>query len=65
MKLGLRNGLVIYQGGGSVYAGDEVFISPSLIVTPADIDEFVERLALTLEEVQAQVLPDAVSEALV
>jgi adenosylmethionine-8-amino-7-oxononanoate aminotransferase len=62
---GLRNGLVIYQGGGSVYASDEVFISPSLIVTPADIDEIVERLALTLEEVQAQVSPDAVSEALV
>jgi adenosylmethionine-8-amino-7-oxononanoate aminotransferase len=59
---GLRNGLVIYQSGGSAYASDEVFISPSLIVTPTDIDEIVKRLSQTLEEVQAEVLPDGVLE---
>jgi adenosylmethionine-8-amino-7-oxononanoate aminotransferase len=53
---GLANGLVIYQSGGSAYASDEVFISPSLIVTRNDIDEIVARLRRTLEEVQAEVL---------
>ena len=58
---GLANGLVIYQSGGSAYASDEVFISPSLIVTTGDIDEIVARLRRTLEEVQAEVLPTVVS----
>jgi adenosylmethionine-8-amino-7-oxononanoate aminotransferase len=58
-KRGLANGLVIYQSGGSAYASDEVFISPSLIVTRDDIDEIVSRLVRTLEEVQAEVLPGA------
>lgn len=56
---GLANGLVIYQSGGSAYASDEVFISPSLIVTRDDIDEIVGRLARTLAEVQAEVMPAA------
>ena len=43
-KAGLKNGLVIYQSGGSAVASDEVFISPPLIVTRADIDEIVARL---------------------
>jgi adenosylmethionine-8-amino-7-oxononanoate aminotransferase len=54
---GLANGLVIYQSGGSAYASDEVFISPSLIVTSEDIDEIVARLERTLADVQAEVLP--------
>jgi adenosylmethionine-8-amino-7-oxononanoate aminotransferase len=58
---GLANGLVIYQSGGSAYASDEVFISPSLIVTRNDIDEIVARLRRTLEEVQAGVLGAAVA----
>ena len=41
IRAGLANGLVIYQSGGSAYASDEVFISPSLIVTRDDIDEIV------------------------
>jgi len=56
---GLHNGLVIYQSGGSVYASDEVFISPPLVVSRADIDEIVERFGRTLEEVQAEVLEHA------
>ncbi len=60
---GLRNGLVIYQSGGSAYASDEVFISPSLIVTRDDIDEIVARLTRTLEEVQADVLPGITAPA--
>jgi adenosylmethionine-8-amino-7-oxononanoate aminotransferase len=58
-RTGLRNGLVIYQSGGSAVASDEVFISPPLIVNRDDIDEIVSRLARTLEEVQAEVLPAA------
>lgn len=60
-KRGLANGLVIYQSGGSAYASDEVFISPSLIVTREDIDEIVDRLARTLAEVQAEILPASAS----
>jgi adenosylmethionine-8-amino-7-oxononanoate aminotransferase len=56
---GLANGVVIYQSGGSAYASDEVFISPPLIVTRDDIDEIVARVARTLEQVQADVLPAA------
>ncbi|MHB8891935.1 MAG: aminotransferase family protein [Candidatus Limnocylindrales bacterium] len=56
---GLANGLVIYQSGGSAYASDEVFISPSLIVQRDDVDEIVARLQRTLQEVQAEVLPAA------
>ncbi len=56
---GLKNGLVIYQSGGSHYASDEVFISPPLIVTSADIDEIVAKFAQTLEDVQSAVLPTA------
>lgn len=56
---GLANGIVIYQSGGSAYASDEVFISPSLIVTREDIDDIVDRLERTLAEVQAEVLPSA------
>lgn len=54
---GLENGVVIYQGGGSAYASDEVFISPPLIVSRDDIDEIVARVGRTLEQVQADVLP--------
>jgi adenosylmethionine-8-amino-7-oxononanoate aminotransferase len=58
-KAGLKNGLVIYQSGGSAVASDEVFISPPLIVTRGDVDEIVARLARTLEQVQDEVLPSA------
>jgi adenosylmethionine-8-amino-7-oxononanoate aminotransferase len=55
----LENGVVIYQSGGSAYASDEIFISPPLIVTREDIDEIVGRVARTIEQVQAAVLPGA------
>jgi len=54
---GIENGLVIYQSGGSVYASDEVFISPPLIVQRADIDEIVARFERALRQVQEEVLP--------
>jgi adenosylmethionine-8-amino-7-oxononanoate aminotransferase len=60
---GLQNGVVIYPSGGSVYASDEVLISPPLVVTAEDIDEIVARLARTLEAVQAEVLPAASADA--
>ena len=60
---GLANNVVIYQSGGSVHASDEVFISPPLVVTREDIDEIVARVAVTLEEVQAVVLPKAAGAA--
>ncbi len=53
---GLANGLVIYQSGGSYFASDEVFISPPLIATRADIDEIVARYGRTLEQVSEEVL---------
>jgi len=53
---GLRNGLVIYQSGGSTVASDEIFISPPLIVTRTDIDEIVERFSRTLEQAQSEVV---------
>lgn len=60
---GLTNGVVIYQSGGSAYASDEIFISPPLVVTADDIDEIVARFTRTLEEVQAEVLPEAGASA--
>ena len=63
-QTGLRNGLVIYQSGGSFTASDEVFISPSLICTREDIDEIVARYTRTLEQVSERVLgPAAVAAA--
>ena len=59
---GQRNGLLIYQSGGSAYASDEIFISPPLIVTHDDIDEIMTRFARTLEEVQAEVLPTTTAD---
>lgn len=62
-RAGLRNGLVVYQSGGSSVASDEVFISPPLIVTREDVDEIVSRLAATLEQVRADVLPSVAAGA--
>jgi adenosylmethionine-8-amino-7-oxononanoate aminotransferase len=45
-------GLMIYPGAG---AGDQVLISPPLIVTSADVDEIVDRFALALADVRADV----------
>ncbi len=56
---GLANGVVIYQGASNAYASDEVFISPPLVVTREDVDEIVRRVSLTLEQIQAEVLPGA------
>ncbi|MHB8958344.1 MAG: aminotransferase family protein [Candidatus Limnocylindrales bacterium] len=61
-KRGLANGLVVYQSGGSAVASDEVFISPPLIIDRQDVDEIVSRLVLSLEQVQAEVLPAAAAQ---
>lgn len=45
-------GLMIYPGAG---AGDQVLISPPLIVTSADVDEIVDRFALALADVRGEV----------
>jgi adenosylmethionine-8-amino-7-oxononanoate aminotransferase len=45
-------GLMIYPGAG---AGDQVLISPPLIVTSADVDEIVDRFALALADVRDEV----------
>jgi adenosylmethionine-8-amino-7-oxononanoate aminotransferase len=57
-EVGLENGIVIYQSGGSVVASDEIFISPPLVVSREDVDEIVRRFELTLRAVQAEVLPE-------
>jgi adenosylmethionine-8-amino-7-oxononanoate aminotransferase len=63
-QAGLKNGLVIYQSGGSFTASAEVFISPSLICTRDDIDEIVARFTRTLEQVSERVSgPTAVPAA--
>jgi len=49
---GLKNGIVLYTGGGSVNGkyGDHVMISPPLIITCKQIDDFAERLHKTIAE---------------
>jgi adenosylmethionine-8-amino-7-oxononanoate aminotransferase len=44
-----ERGLMIYPGSGT---GDQVLISPPLIVTSRDVDEIVDRFALALADVR-------------
>ncbi len=45
-------GLMIYPGAGADgVAGDQILVSPPLIVSREDIDEIVDRLALALDDV--------------
>jgi adenosylmethionine-8-amino-7-oxononanoate aminotransferase len=52
-----ERGLMVYPGAGADgVAGDQILVSPPLIVTDDDVETIVERLALALEDVAA-VLP--------
>lgn len=53
---GLENGIVVYTGGGSANGtyGDHVMISPPLIITKEQVDDFCERLEKTLDEACGQ-----------
>jgi adenosylmethionine-8-amino-7-oxononanoate aminotransferase len=54
-----QRGLMIYPGAGADgIAGDQVLLSPPLIVTESDVDEIVDRFALALADVRAD-LPAA------
>jgi len=51
-----ERGLMVYPGAGADgVAGDQILVSPPLIVERADVDAIVERLALALEDVAAAV----------
>ncbi|MBI2833907.1 MAG: aspartate aminotransferase family protein [Acidobacteria bacterium] len=55
----LAEGLAVYPGGGSVngLSGDHIMIAPPYIITEAQIEELVAKLARAVEKVQAQVDP--------
>ena len=50
---GLDNGLICYPTGGNVdgVRGDQIIVSPPYIATRAELDEIVDKLAKSLEEV--------------
>jgi adenosylmethionine-8-amino-7-oxononanoate aminotransferase len=51
-----ERGLMVYPGAGADgVAGDQILVSPPLIVKDDDVDTIVERLALALEDVAAAV----------
>jgi adenosylmethionine-8-amino-7-oxononanoate aminotransferase len=54
----MENGLMVYPMGGTIDGknGDHILIAPPFIVTEAQIDEIVDRLALTVEDVLAECL---------
>jgi adenosylmethionine-8-amino-7-oxononanoate aminotransferase len=52
-----ERGLMVYPGAGADgVAGDQILVSPPLIVTDDEVDTIVERLALALEDVAAALL---------
>lgn len=55
----MARGLMVYPAAGCVdgIAGDHVVIAPPYIVTPTEIDDIVERLALAIEDVVAESKP--------
>jgi hypothetical protein len=57
-SLAMENGLMVYPMGGTIDGknGDHILIAPPFIVTEAQIDEIVDRLALTVEDVLAECL---------
>jgi adenosylmethionine-8-amino-7-oxononanoate aminotransferase len=54
----MEHGLMVYPMAGTIDGrnGDHVLIAPPFIVTPAQIDEIVDRLAITVEHVLAECL---------
>ena len=55
--LARARGLMIYPGAGGDGAGDQILITPPLIVTHEDVDLIVDLLALALADLHLQ-LPD-------
>ena len=54
-RLARERGLMIYPGaGGDGTAGDQLLISPPLIVTREDVDLIVDLLALALADLHAE-----------
>ncbi len=53
----MANGLICYPGSGTADGrlGDHVLIAPPFIVTEAEIDELISRLAQSLEDVFAEI----------
>ena len=48
----MANGLMIYPMGGTIDGqyGDHILLAPPFIVTERDIDQIVDRLALSIEQ---------------
>jgi len=55
-ELAMENGLMVYPMGGTIDGrnGDHVLIAPPFIVTSAQVDEIVDRLALAVEQALAE-----------
>ena len=54
-RLARARGLMIYPGaGGDGVAGDQLLVSPPLVVTREDVDLIVDRLALSLGDLHAE-----------
>jgi adenosylmethionine-8-amino-7-oxononanoate aminotransferase len=53
--LALENGLMCYPMGGSLdgVAGDHVLLAPPYIISEAQLDEIVDKLARSIDEVIA------------
>lgn len=60
-ELAMEHGLMVYPMGGTIDGrnGDHILIAPPFIVTSAQVDEIVDRLALAVK----QVLTECVAQA--
>jgi adenosylmethionine-8-amino-7-oxononanoate aminotransferase len=52
--LARARGLMIYPGAGGGAVGEQFLVTPPLIVSREDVDEIVDRLALALEDLHAE-----------
>ena len=58
-RLVRERGVLIYPGAGADgIVGDQFLVSPPLVVTRADIDEIVDRIALALSDLARELPPE-------
>ena len=53
-----KNGLLVYPGSGTVdgVKGDHIQVAPPLVVSKKEIDEIVELLDKSIDEVEAKII---------
>ena len=57
LEAGLRNGVTLYPGGGTVDGerGDHVLVTPPLTISEAEADEMVDRIHATFRDLRSYV----------